>query len=246
MIHQINLTNLLVIDIETVPGCPDFQLLPEYWKGLWEDKISKTMPENFSLDESYQQRAGILAEFGKIICISTGFFYHEKDGRLSFKLKSFSGDDEALLLRNFVELLNTFRDKRGIFAVAGHNIKEFDIPYICRRMLVLNVPLPDYMQLSGKKPWETNLVDTMELWKFGDYKNYVSLKLLAAVFGIATPKDDIDGSMVKDVYYQEKNLPRIVTYCQKDVVTVANILLRFKNLPFLDKENIKIVEQVNE
>ena len=242
MIHQINLTNLLVIDIETVPGTPDFQLLPEYWQGLWQDKISKTMPENISPDESYLQKAGILAEFGKIICISTGFFYHEANGRLCFKIKSFSGDDETALLTAFVDLLNTFRDKRGIFAIAGHNLKEFDIPYICRRMLILNIPLPDYLQLSGKKPWETNLVDTMELWKFGDYKNYVSLKLLAAVLGIATPKDDIDGSMVKDVYYEEKNLPRIVTYCQKDVVTVANIILRFKDIPYLEKENITIVE----
>ena len=242
MIHQINLTNLLVIDIETVPGTPDFQLLPEYWKGLWQDKISKTMPENILPDESYLQKAGILAEFGKIICISTGFFYHEANGRLCFKIKSFSGDDETALLTAFVDLLNTFRDKRGIFAIAGHNIKEFDIPYICRRMLILNIPLPDYLQLSGKKPWETNLADTMELWKFGDYKNYVSLKLLAAVLGIATPKDDIDGSMVKDVYYEEKNLPRIVTYCQKDVITVANIILRFKGIPYLEKENITIVE----
>ena len=200
------------------------------------------MPENILPDESYLQKAGILAEFGKIICISTGFFYHEANGRLCFKIKSFSGDDETALLTAFVDLLNTFRDKRGIFAIAGHNLKEFDIPYICRRMLILNIPLPDYLQLSGKKPWETNLVDTMELWKFGDYKNYVSLKLLAAVLGIATPKDDIDGSMVKDVYYEEKNLPRIVTYCQKDVVTVANIILRFKGTPYLEKENITIVE----
>lgn len=242
MIHQINLANLLVIDIETVPGTPDFQLLPECWKGLWEDKISKTMPENISPGEYYLQRAGILAEFGKIICISTGFFYHETNGQLCFKIKSFSGDDEAALLVAFVDLLNTFREKRGNFAIAGHNLKEFDIPYICRRMLILNIPLPDYLQLSGKKPWETNLADTMELWKFGDYKNYVSLKLLAAVLGIDTPKDDIDGSMVKDVYYEEKNLPRIVTYCQKDVVTVANIILRFKGMPYLEKENIIMVE----
>ena len=242
MIYQINLTNLLVIDIETVPGVPDFQLLPENWQALWQDKISKTMPENISPGESYLQKAGILAEFGKIICISTGFFYNDEKGNLCFKLKSFSGDDEAAVLTAFADLLSTFRDKRGIFSIAGHNLKEFDIPYICRRMLIQNIPLPEYLQLSGKKPWETNLVDTMELWKFGDYKNYVSLKLLAAVLGIATPKDDIDGSMVKDVYYGEKNLPRIVTYCQKDVVTVANIILRFRNLPYLEKENIAIVE----
>ncbi|HRP31176.1 MAG TPA: ribonuclease H-like domain-containing protein [Agriterribacter sp.] len=242
MIHQVNLTNLLVLDIETVPGVPDFQQLPEKWKILWQDKISKTMPENILPEDSYLNKAGILAEFGKIVCISTGFFYNEKGGNLCFKLKSFSGDDEAALLTAFVEMLNTFREKRGHFAMAGHNIKEFDIPYICRRMLMLNLPLPESLQLSGRKPWETNLIDTMELWKFGDYKNYVSLNLLASVLGIDTPKDDIDGSMVKDVYYKERNLPRIVTYCQKDVVTVANVILRFRNLPYLAKENINIVE----
>lgn len=242
MITQINLTNLLVIDIETVPGAPDFQLLSDNWKELWQDKISKTMPENILPDQSYLQKAGILAEFGKIICISTGFFYNDTNGDLCFKLKSFSGDNESEVLSAFVDLLNTFRAKRGNFAIAGHNVKEFDIPYICRRMLILDLALPETLQLSGKKPWETNLIDTMELWKFGDYKNYVSLKLLAAVLGIATPKDDIDGSMVKDVYYVEKNLPRIVTYCQKDVVTVANIMLRFKQLPYLKQENIFIVE----
>lgn len=242
MVYQVNLTNVLVLDIETVPGVPDFQLLPEKWKTLWQDKISKTMPENFSPEDSYLQKAGILAEFGKIICISTGFFYNGNDGKLCFKLKSFSGDDETALLRAFVEMLNTFREKRGIFALAGHNLKEFDIPYICRRMLMLKLPLPECLQLSGKKPWETNLIDTMELWKFGDYKNYVSLNLLAAVLGIETPKDDIDGSMVKDVYYRERDLPRIVTYCQKDVVTVANVILRFKGLPYLEKENISIVQ----
>lgn len=242
MIHQINLTNLLVIDIETVPAVPGFQHLDDQWKVLWEDKISKTMPENFSPEESYLQRAGILAEFGKIICISTGFFYHEPGGKNCFKIKSFSGDDEGSLLRSFIDLLNKYRDKRGIFSLTGHNVKEFDVPYICRRMLINNIPLPDYLQLSGKRPWETNIVDTLELWKFGDYKNYISLKLLAAVLGIETPKDDIDGSMVREVYYDEKNLARIVVYCQKDVVTVANIILRFKNLPYLEKENIAIAE----
>jgi predicted PolB exonuclease-like 3'-5' exonuclease len=238
VLNQIQLTDLLVLDIETVPGVADFQQLPDYWKELWMDKISKTMPENSTPAEVYVQKAGILAEFGRIICISTGFFYHDSDGKTCFKLKSISGDDETELLKSFIDLLDRFTEKRGRFAFSGHNLKEFDIPYISRRMLIKGVPLPSSMQFSGKKPWETNLVDTMELWKFGDYKNYVSLKLLAEVLGIPTPKDDIDGSMVREVYYAEKNLPRIVNYCQKDVVTVANIILRFKNLPLLAPENI--------
>lgn len=241
MLNVIDLTKVLVIDIETVPGVPDFQHLPPMWQGLWEEKVSKTMPENFSAGEYYPQRAGILAEFGKIICISCGFFYHESGGDIHFKIKSVSGDDERVLLDDFVSLLNSFHEKRGLIIMAGHNIKEFDIPYLCRRMIINGVGLPDSLQLYGKKPWETNLLDTLELWKFGDYKNYVSLKLLAAVLGINTPKDDIDGSMVQNVYYNEKNLPRIVVYCQKDVVTVANILLHFKNLPHLEEANIRIV-----
>jgi len=240
MVVNISLSNLLVIDIETVPGTPDFQHLSEYWKLLWEDKVSKTMPENFSVEEWYGQRAGIMAEFGKIICISTGFFYQEPGRKISFKLKSLYGDDESILLTAFATLLNNFAEKRKPIAIAGHNLKEFDIPYICRRMMINGIRLPEQLQLSGKKPWETNLVDTMELWKFGDYKNYTSLKLLAAVLGIETPKDDIDGSMVSDVYYKEHNLKRIATYCQKDVLTVANIIMRFKQLELLEKENIII------
>lgn len=240
MIYNVNLTNLLVLDIETVPAAPDFQQLPDHWKRLWEDKMSKTMPENFSHTEWYAQRAGILAEFGKIICISTGYFFQDPNGKTSFRLKSLSGDDEKKLLTDFLELLDTFKKKRNMVVMAGHNIKEFDIPYICRRLMIHQLVLPEMLQLSAKKPWETNLIDTMELWKFGDYKNYTSLNLLAAVLGIKTPKDDIDGSMVRDVYYVEHDLQRITTYCQKDVLTTANIIMRFKGLPLIDNEDVVI------
>ncbi len=240
MLNAVDLTKVLVIDIETVPGVPDFQHLPVVWQGLWEEKVSKTMPETFSAAGYYRERAGILAEFGKIVCISCGFFYHESGGDLHFKIRSVSGDDEKVLLQEFVSLVNAFNDKRGLIILSGHNIKEFDVPYLCRRMIINRVGLPKCLQLYGKKPWETNLLDTLELWKFGDYKNFISLKLLAAVLGIDTPKDDIDGSMVQDVYYNERNLPRIVVYCQKDVLTVANILLHFKSLPHLPESSIHI------
>jgi len=243
MIYNVSLSNLLVIDIETVPGTPDFQHLPELWKELWVDKVSKTMPENFSVDEWYTQRAGIMAEFGRIICISTGCFFTESDGSTAFKIKSLYGDDELQILQQFVGLLNNFKEKRGTVCIAGHNLKEFDIPYICRRMMMNGMALPEHLQLSGKRPWETNLVDTLELWKFGDYKNYTSLKLVATALGIDTPKDDIDGSMVRDVYYNERNLQRIVTYCQKDVITVANIIMRFKHAPLIKKEKIVIANE---
>lgn len=240
MIYTANLNHLLVLDIETVPQSAHFSQLPDHWKELWKHKMSKIMPENFSDADWYTQRAGIQGEFGKIICISTGLFYHETDGKLAFRLKSFYENDEAALLRSFSKMLDAFKEKRGVLLMAGHNIKEFDIPFICRRMMINGIVLPEHLQLSSKKPWETNLVDTMELWKFGDYKNYTSLNLLASVLGIQTPKDDIDGSMVQEVYYKENNLPRIVTYCQKDVITVANIIMRFKNLPLIGEEAIVI------
>lgn len=234
--------HLLVLDIETVPQYPSFEELPEPWKILWEDKISKTMPEKFSAAEMYEQRAGIQAEFGKIICISTGYFYTDKAGRQCFRIKSYAHSSEKQLLAEFAEKLEHFQKTVPDFYFTGHNIKEFDIPYISRRMMVNHLPLPSFLQFSGKKPWETNLIDTMQLWKFGDYKNYTSLKLLSACLGIATPKDDIDGSKVKEVYYKEKNMRRIVEYCQKDVIAVAQIFLRFQQLPLLPSENIFIAE----
>ena len=237
-----NLLHLLVLDIETVPQYQSFTELPGEWKALWEDKISKTMPENFSAAEWYPERAGIMAEFGKIICISTGFFYYDTANRLCFRIKSYRHPNEKNLLKAFVESLESFHAKIPAFHFAGHNIKEFDIPYISRRLLINQMQLPSFMQFSGKKPWETNMIDTMQLWKFGDYKNYTSLKLLAASLGIETPKTDLDGSKVKDVYYVDKDLERITAYCQKDVTAVAQIILRFLNLPLLPAANIFVAD----
>jgi predicted PolB exonuclease-like 3'-5' exonuclease len=238
LIQNIALSDLLVIDIETVPGSPHYQDLPDVWKELWLGKISKTMPENFSVDESYHDRAAILAEFGRVICISTGFFYRDGNGENCFKIKSICSDNEPELLQSFMKLVEKFTEKRPRFSFAGHNIKEFDIPYLCRRSLINGLQIPPFLQLSGMKPWETNLVDTLQLWKFGDFKNYISLRLLAAVLEVPTPKEDMDGSMVRSVYYDDRNMPRITEYCQKDVIAVANILLKFKNLPLLKEENI--------
>jgi 3'-5' exonuclease len=240
--NSYNPEHLLVLDIETVPQYASFGELPELWKVLWADKISKTMPENFSPNEMYHQRAGIQAEFGKIICISTGFFYKDTAGRMCFRIKSYYGHNEQNLLIDFLKKIESYHQKNSNFYFVGHNCKEFDIPFISRRLLINQLPLPSFMHFSGRKPWETNLIDTMQLWKFGDYKNYTSLKLLAACLGIDTPKDDIDGSKVKDVYYIEKDLKRIVEYCQKDVIAVAQIMLRFLNLPLLPPGNIFVAE----
>lgn len=233
--------DLLLIDIETVPQAENFNILSADWQQLWCDKISKTMPENITPEESYKMRGGILAEFGKIICISTGYFSKGENGEMQLRIKSIFGDDEVKLLNDFVMLCNKMYVHNKNFQFAGHNIKEFDIPYICRRMIVNRIPMPEYLQLHEKKPWEVKMLDTLNYWKFGDNKNYISLHLLANVLGIPTSKTDIDGSMVQDVYYKDKNLPRIVDYCQRDVIATANIILRFKEQNILTENHINII-----
>jgi 3'-5' exonuclease len=239
--QNIILENLILIDIETVPQHPDFDLLNEEWKQLWQEKTQRSLPDFTSPAEFYPQRAGVMAEFAKIICISIGYFTRQGNV-LQLRLKSFYGDDEKVLLQNFVTVLNQMETKNNKWSFAGHNIKEFDIPFICRRLLVNSLPIPAYLDFQNMKPWDTNMVDTFQYWRFGDYKNYTSLKLLAAAMGVPSPKDDIDGSMVADVYWKEKNIERIVTYCQKDVVTTGNIILRFKNMELLKEEQVVIVK----
>ncbi len=229
--------NLLILDIETVPALPHFEDLSPEFQSLWVGKISKTVPENTEPAESYHQRAGILAEFGKVICISTAYYYKENE-TITLKVKSIYGDDEKEILKEFASLCLQFEHAWKEICFAGHNIKEFDIPFLCRRMIVNNVPLPHSMQLHDKKPWEVKMYDTLQQWKFGDYKNYISLDLLAHVLGVPTSKTDINGSMVQDVYYKDKDLKRIVEYCQRDVVATANIILKFKNQPLLNDENV--------
>jgi len=236
MYQQINPENILFIDIETVPFYPDYATVPEIWKALWNKKADTLKRNEQETPESLYGRAGIYAEFGKIICISVGFLSWT-DGVQHLRMKSFAGDDEKLLLTDFGNLLRKHYS-RPEHRLCGHNIKEFDIPFIARRMIINTVPLPSMLDIAGKKPWEIPHLDTMELWKFGDYKSYTSLVLLATSLGIPTPKDDIDGSMVAQVYYEEKNLPRIVTYCQKDVFTVAQVLRRFRGEPLLSTESV--------
>ncbi len=236
------LANLLLLDIETVPSEADFSSLSAEWQSLWHEKISKTVPENVTPEDSYKMKAGILAEFGKIICISTAFFYENDQKEVCLKMKSVYGDDERELLQEFVKLCDKMYQHQKQFQFGGHNIREFDIPFICRRLLINRLPLPDYLQLQDKRPWDVKMFDTLTWWKFGDYKNYISLHLLANVLGIPTSKTDMDGSMVQEVYYKEKDLQRIVDYCQRDVMVTANVVLRFKNLPIIDDRNVVIVK----
>ncbi len=236
MLQHVNPEEVLFLDIETVPQCASFNELEAGAQTLWEEKSKFTREKRgLELAESYGE-AGIYAEFGKIICISAGYF-STKHGERNFRVSSFFGHDERLLLQEFAEMLNRCHNQ-PFRLLCAHNGKEFDFPYICRRMIVNGIPLPVMLDLAGKKPWEIPHLDTMELWKFGDYKHYTSLKLLAHIFGIPTPKDDIDGSQVRGVYYDEQNLDRIETYCKKDVVTIARVFMRYRGEEVLTEDEV--------
>ena len=217
--NQININHVLFLDIETAPQVYKYNELQEPFKKLWDTKWQ------FNKDVTPEQqyaKAGIYAEFAKVICICVGYF-----NGTEFRLKSFYGDNEKEILTNFKTMLNvSFNDEK--YLLCAHNGKEFDFPFLCRRMLVNEITIPEILQLQGKKPWEVQHLDTMELWKFGDYKSYTSLNLLAGIFNIPTPKDDIDGSQVSKVYYEEKNNTRIKDYCIKDVVTVARVFQKMR------------------
>ncbi len=235
MFENIKLQHILFIDIETVPAYPTYADMPEHFQILWDQKAERLKKsENDTPDQLYV-KAGIYAEFGRIICISAGYFYNQE-----FRLKSFYAADEKLLLTEFNDLLtNHFSNRQHL--LCAHNGKEFDYPYIARRMLINGIQLPDILNIAGKKPWNIAHLDTMELWKFGDYKHYTSLVLLASIFGIPTPKDDIDGSDIARVYWQENDIERIANYCQKDVLTVAQLFLKYQCKPLLKSEQIIII-----
>ena len=234
MIEKLNLENILFLDIETVPEAADFKDLDAEMKDLWGNKTQYQRKDEFNPEEFYD-RAGIWAEFGKIVCISVGYFIIKGDIR-NFRVTSFFGDEKKILL-DFNNLLNNHFDKAQ-HLLCGHNAKEFDIPFIARRMIINQISIPNKLNLFGKKPWEIPHLDTLELWKFGDYKHYTSLKLLTKILGIPSPKGDIDGSQVGHVFYVEKDIDRIVTYCEKDTIAVAQIFLRLR------REELLIVDEI--
>lgn len=234
MISKLNLENILFLDIETVPEVRDFDELDNVKKELWEQKSKYQRKEEFSAEEFYPS-AGIWSEFGKIICISVGYFNFQNDKR-TFRTKSFYGE-ELKILKEFKDLLiSHFSQAKHL--LCAHNGKEFDFPYIARRMIINGLQLPYKLNLFGKKPWEVPHLDTMELWKFGDFKNYTSLKLLTNVLGIPSPKEDIDGGDVYRVFYEENDISTIVDYCERDTIAVAQILLRLRNEDLLAEEEI--------
>ena len=249
MLEKVQLDKVLFLDIETVPQQANLSEMDPHARDLFEyknkfrytslkqekDRIEATDGELWQ--QVHQQIGGIQAEFGKIICISVGFVRQTSMGR-EIRLKSFAHHDEETLLKQFVRLIEE-HFSTPYHILCGHNAKEFDIPYICRRMLINGIKLPSILDIAGKKPWEINHLDTMELWKFGDFKAYTSLALLCHVFGIPTPKDDISGADVARVYYEEGNSDRIRVYCEKDVVALIQVFLRMRGDALVDDGAIK-------
>jgi len=235
MLQKLHIEQLLFLDIETVPEQKEFQALDETKKELWDQKSRYKRGDEVTPEEFYDS-AGIWAEFGRIICISVGYF-RNKGAERHFRVTSYHGAEEKIL-KDFKILLEDYFSHPK-YLLCAHNGKEFDFPYIARRMIVNSISLPNKLDLFGKKPWEVPHLDTMELWKFGDFKHYTSLKLLANIFGIPSPKGDIDGSMVRDVYYNDEDIDRIIRYCEMDVITVAQVFLRLRNEALLSDDEIK-------
>ena len=240
MLESISSEDILFIDIETVPQKAGFVELPEHFQKLWDKKSVYFRDESQTAADVYE-RAGIYAEFGRIICISAGVII-QKNGERFYRVKSFHDSDEKKLLSAFNDMLDKFTSNSGK-KLCAHNGLEFDYPYIARRTLINGLRIPRILDVSGAKPWEIKdrLLDTLQMWKFGDYKNYTSLDLLCAVFNIPTPKDDIDGSQVAQVYYMEGDLERIIHYCEKDTLALANLMLRYKGEAIISIDNLLVV-----
>jgi uncharacterized protein YprB with RNaseH-like and TPR domain len=238
MLQNINYNKILFFDIETVPLTYEFKDLDERAQGLWDRKTRFLQErDNLSPDELYE-KAGIYAEFGKVVCISMGFVL-QKEGETQIRVKSIANENEKILLQEYIDLLNSYYNSPD-FLFCAHNGKEFDIPFLCRRILINGLKLPFILNVAGKKPWEIKHLDTMELWKFGDFKNYTSLDLLTYIFNIPTPKDDMDGSQVAKVFYEEKNLDRIIHYCEKDVIATIQLFRKYQGDSLIDEEFIQI------
>jgi len=240
MLKNLNIEEILFIDIETVPQKPEYSDLNEKWQQLWERKIKNQATKDEPAEVLYD-RAGIYAEFGRIICISAGYVLQKK-GESHFRVKSFADEDEKKLLSDFFNAWDAF-SRAGKRKLCAHNGQEFDFPYIARRSLVNNLVLPRIFDIAGAKPWEIKerLIDTLQLWKFGDFKHYTSLSLLCELFNIPTPKDDIDGSQVAQIYWEENDLERIIKYCEKDTLAVANLLLKYKGDQIIPMEQMEVV-----
>ena len=236
-LSNMRLGDMVVIDIETVPIESDFSLLSEDMQSAWEASKGKRRPEDISREQHFFDNAGLYAAFGKIVCISVGYFRADED---TMWIDSYARDEEASLLVSF--FANRTNQRKHEYFYVGHNIKGFDCPYICQRALVNGLSIPAILDMSGKKPWEMNLIDTQELWLFGrNYRDDISkLGVLAPLFGLPSSKDDLDGSKVGITYWVDNDLPRIVEYCQKEVIVTAQLLRKFMGMPIIEASHIDI------
>ncbi|OWY22514.1 3'-5' exonuclease [Sphingobacteriales bacterium UPWRP_1] len=245
MLSNIDMAAILFLDIETVPMVKQWTDLSPEMQTLWQyrtNRFKQSVDDDLTEEDYFFKKSGVYAEFGKVVCISAGIYRHPKNAgdAPSFRLKSFAGHDEAQLLTDFLQMLQTRFDPDR-FYLCGHNIREFDVPYLCRRAIINGLPLPTILDVNALKPWELRFLDTMQLWKFGDYKNFTSLHLLTHLLNIPSPKEEMEGSHVAQVYWhQENGLERIANYCQQDVLAVAQVALRFKGMPLLTPEQVVV------
>ncbi len=238
MLDKIPLENILFIDIETVSQYPNYDELPDKFKKFWDKKafyLSKNDAAPNTPNEIYQ-KAGIYSEFGKIVTIALGYIRQNSEKKVLY-VKAISDKNERIILAKFNDFLDRYFNTENHYLCA-HNGREFDFPFIARRSLINNIKIAKILNTQGAKPWEIKHIDTLDLWKFGDYKHWVSLDLLTAIFDIPSPKDDIDGSMVNEIYWKENDLERIAKYCKKDVVALTQLYLKFNNSPLIEEENI--------
>jgi DNA polymerase elongation subunit (family B) len=231
-----NFENILFIDIETVSQYKNYEDMPEEYKYVWNKKYERNEYLNaLNVSEAYENKAAIFAEYGKIVCISVGYYHKVND---EYRIKSFANHDEKSLLESFELFCQKLKNS---YVFCGHNVKEFDVPYLCRRFLINKIAIPKLLDFQNKKPWEVELIDTLQLWKFGDYKNYTSLETLTTIFHIPTPKNDIDGSQVGKVYWEENDLERIVKYCQNDVIAVIQLYRAFNQMDLIEDNKIQVI-----
>jgi predicted PolB exonuclease-like 3'-5' exonuclease len=234
MLANLDFSKIIFIDIETVPCVYHFSEMDDRGKELWNKKTRFLQEREGVSPAQLYEKAGIYSEFAKVACISIGLIV-QKDGEQQIRLKSFAGTDEKVLLQEFIDLVESKFAMPG-YMLCAHNGKEFDYPFLSRRIIINGLKLPNLLNIAGKKPWEISHLDTMELWKFGDYKHYTSLELLTYIFDIPTPKDDIDGSQVAAVFYEEGDIDRIIKYCEKDVVATVQLMRRYSGLPLIHED----------
>ena len=243
MLNQIRLENLIFIDIETVKEHHHFSELDEVAASLWNKKSGYFKDAHLESEENlYKNRAGLYAEFAKVVCISVAFMIKNAEGSFDLRLKSFYGDEESIILTEFKELLDQYY-KHTRYAFCGHNIKDYDLPFLIRRMIINQIKLPAKFIIKGFKYFQLPIIDTFQIWKFGDHRNFTSLKLLQKALKIDFPKhSDIEGEDIDRLYWENKDLEGIIEHCQNDVISVAQLMLRFKNFELLSRENINIIE----